>query len=108
MKDTQQYTITLEAEDSKGQPTTDAGITWSEDSGGTVVVLQPSQDGMSVLVVAGVPGTSNISATDGTRSFQDVAIVTPGDAAVLVGTESAVEDQPAPATSSPATSTPGA
>lgn len=109
MKDTQQYTITLDPKDSKGFDTTDAGITWTEDSAGAVVTLQVADDSLSALVVAVAPGTANIKASDGTREFDGSATVTPGDVVTLVGAEGAVEDQPAaPVTSAPGTSTPGA
>lgn len=93
LKDDEQFTVTLEAEDSKGQDTTDAGIVWTEDSNGQVVTLQPSDDGMSCLVVAGLPGTANYKASDGTREFDGSAIVTAGDVTTLVGTEGQPEPQ---------------
>jgi hypothetical protein len=95
MKDTQQFTVTVEPEDSKGFDTADT-LTWTEDSNGAFVTLQPSDDTLSCLVVAVAPGVANYKASDGAgREFNGVATVTSGDVASLVGVEGAVEDQPA-------------
>lgn len=94
MTDTQQFTASIEVEDSKGFDTTDANaLTWSEDSGGAVVTLQPSADGLSCVIVAVAPGTANYSVTDGTLTGGGSAVVTAGAASQIVVSESAPADQ---------------
>lgn len=65
MADIQFVTLTVDPEDSKNQPTTDNGpFTWTEDSNGTVTTLQASADGTQCNVIAGTPGTANVTVTD--------------------------------------------
>lgn len=96
LTDTQQVTLTVEAEDSKGFPTSDS-LTWTS-SDTTVVSLQPSADTMSCLCVAGNPGLGCVvTVTDGTISATDSVDVVPGGAATLVISEGTPEEQPPPA-----------
>jgi hypothetical protein len=93
LTDTQQVTLSVEPEDSKGQPTSDT-LTWSS-SDGTVIALQPSADTLSCLCVAGVPGAGIVvTVTDGVLSASDNFDVVAGAAASLVITEGTPEDQP--------------
>ncbi len=93
LTDTQQVSLSVEAEDSKGQPTSDT-LTWTS-ADETVVSLQPSADTMSCLVVAGVPGTGVVvTVTDGTISASESFDVVPGGVATLQITEGTPEDQP--------------
>lgn len=102
LTDTQQFTASVEPEDSKGFATTDAGLTWSESSGGAVVTLQPSADGMSCLVVAVAPGSATYQVTDGTRTASGAVDVTAGAVAALVITEGTASEQAPPAPPAPA------
>jgi hypothetical protein len=100
MTDIQQVTLTVMAEDSKGQPVADAGLTWSVDNG-DVVSLQPSADGTSCLCVAGIPGTANVTVSDGSSpplTASEALTVTSSAATQLVVTAGTPEAQPAPAT----------
>lgn len=83
MLDTQAVSYTCEPEDSKGFPVADT-LTWSESSGGAVVIAAPAADGLSCQFTAVAPGTSTITVTDGTLSGSDVITVTAGPAAQLV------------------------
>ena|SRR6202035_3172253 len=60
--DSQQVTLTVTAEDSKGQPVSDT-LTWTVDDA-AVVAITPSADGTSVLCVAGSEGTANVTVAD--------------------------------------------
>jgi len=93
--DDQQVVLTVEAEDSEGQPVTDT-YSWQVDVSATIAIT-PSEDGTSCLCVAGVPGTANVTVTDGstpplsaTESFTVIA----GSATQLVITPGAIETQP--------------
>lgn len=91
--DNQQVTATLNARDSKGQPTNDT-VEWSSDNE-NVVTVQPSDDGMSCLVVAGNPGTGAVvTATDGTLTATASFDVVPGGVATIDMTFGTPEDQP--------------
>jgi len=96
MTDTQQVTLSVKPEDSKGAPTTGDTVTWSEDSSGAVVTLQPSADGLSCVVVANAPGTANVTATDGTLTGTDTITVDPGATSQLALSEGPVTDQAPP------------
>jgi hypothetical protein len=93
MTDTQQVSVSVQPEDSKGNDTTDSNLTWSADDNGAVVSLQPSADGTSCLFVANEPGTSNYSVTDGTITGGGTITVTAGAATQLVVTEGQPADQ---------------
>ena len=97
MSDTQQVTAHVRPEDSKGFDTTDANLTWTEDSNGAVVTPQPSDDGTSCTFVGVAPGTANYTVSDGTRSAVGAVTVQPGNVAQLAVTEDAPVDQAAPA-----------
>ena len=93
LTDTQQVTLSVEPEDSKGFPTSDT-LTWSS-SDDTVVSLQPSADTLSCLCVAGNPGAAvTVTVTDGTISASDNFDVVPSGTASLVITEGTPEQQP--------------
>ena len=93
LTDTQQVTLTVEPEDSKGFATSDT-LSWSS-SDTTVVSLQPSADTLSCLCVAGNPGTGIVvTVTDGTLSASDNFDVVASAAASLVITEGTPEPQP--------------
>ena len=93
LTDTQQVTLTVQPEDSKGFATSDT-LTWSS-ADDTVVSLQPSADTLSCLVVAGNPGLGVVvTVTDGTISATDSFDVVPGGVATLQITEGTPEDQP--------------
>jgi len=94
MTDTQQVTVTVMPEDSKGNATSDAALVWSSDDAGAVVVLQPAADGLSCLFVANEPGTANYTVTDGTLTAPGSVVVTAGAATQLVASEGTPEDQP--------------
>lgn len=94
MKDDQQVTYSVEAEDDRGFAVADS-LTWSADDGGAVLTVTPSADGMSAVFAAVAPGTATITATDGTLSASDLITVTTGDVASLVLTPGAPEAQPA-------------
>lgn len=89
MKDTEQVDITVEAEDTKGQPTADT-LTWTMDDAGqaTGAAFNVSADTMTATVVAGNPGTATMTATDPNGlSGVSAVVVTAGDAATLVLTQ---------------------
>lgn len=95
LTDNQQVTLSVEAEDSKGNEVADT-FTWTVDNG-DVIVLTVSDDTMSALCVAGAVGAANVTVTDSsatplsaTQSFT----VTAGEASQLVITPGAIEAQP--------------
>lgn len=92
LTDAEKFTYSVEAEDSRGFQVADT-LTWSEDSGGAVITLTPSDDGMSAEVVAVAPGTANVTVTDGTLSGADVVTVTTGPVAQIVLTPGPVAEQ---------------
>jgi hypothetical protein len=93
LTDIQQCELSVLPEDSKNQPTSDT-LTWSS-SDDTVISLQPSEDTLSCLCVAGVPGAGVVvTVTDGTISASDNFDVVPSGVASLVITEGTPEDQP--------------
>lgn len=97
LTDTQQVSLSVKPEDSKGAPTTGDTVTWTADDSGAVVTLQPSADGLSCVVVAVAPGTANVTATDGTLTGTDAITVDPGATSQLVLSEGPVTDQAPPA-----------
>lgn len=93
LTDTQQVTLTVAAEDSKGFATSDS-LTWST-ADPSVVSLQPSADTMSCLCVAGNPGLGVVvTVTDGTISATESFDVVPGGVATLQISEGTPEEQP--------------
>jgi hypothetical protein len=94
LTDTQQVTLSVAAEDSKGFAVSDT-LTWSS-ADDTIVSLQPAADGMSCLCVAGNPGTGNVvTVTDGTLTATESFDVVPSGVATLTITPGTPEDQPA-------------
>lgn len=94
LTDTQQVTLSVDPEDSKGQSVSDT-LTWTS-SDDTVVSLQPATDGKSCLCVAGNPGTGVVvTVSDGTLSATDNFDVVAGDVAQLKISEGTPEAQPA-------------
>jgi len=92
LTDAEKFTYTVEPEDSRGFQVADT-LTWSEDSGGAVITLTPSDDGLSADVAAVAPGTANVTVTDGTLSGTDVVTVTTGPVAQIVLTPGPVSEQ---------------
>jgi hypothetical protein len=90
--DTEQFTLTLEAQDSKGFAVADT-LTWTVDNP-AVVSLQVSSDTMSATIVAGAPGSAVVTITDGTLTATEAVDVVPGAVAKLVLTEGPVTPQP--------------
>jgi hypothetical protein len=65
MADNEYVTLTVDPEDARGNPSSDAGITWASDDSGQFVTLTPSADGTQVNVGAVGPlGTANVTPTD--------------------------------------------
>ena len=62
LTDTQQVTVSVSEQDSKGQPVSDQ-LAWSVDNG-SVISLVPSADTQSCLCVAGTDGTATVTVTD--------------------------------------------
>lgn len=97
LHDDEQFTLSVQPEDSKGFPVSGDQITYAADDG-TVVSLQPADDGLSCLVVAGNPGSAVITISDGTVSATEAVDVVAGDVATFQVTEGTPEKQaPAPA-----------
>lgn len=100
LTDTQQVSLAVEPEDSKGIATSDS-LTWST-ADSTVVSLQPSADTLSCLCVAGNPGLGVVvTVTDGTISATESFDVVAGAAASLVITPGTPVEQPPPAPPAP-------
>lgn len=96
LTDTQQVTVSIAEQDSKGQPVADQ-LTWSVDDPG-VISLVPSDDTQSCLCVAGTDGTATVTVTDNSvtppLTATDVITVVSSAATSLVISEGAPEDQP--------------
>jgi hypothetical protein len=96
LTDIQQVTLSVLAEDTKGQPVSDT-FTWAVDNG-DVIALTPSADTMSCLCVAGIPGTANVSVSDGSTpplTASESFTVTSSAATQLVVSAGTPEAQPA-------------
>lgn len=91
LHDTEQFTLTLEAQDSKGFAVADT-LTWTVDDP-NVVSLQVSSDTMSATILAGAPGSAVVTITDGTLTATEAVDVVPGAVAKLVLTEGPVTSQ---------------
>ena len=78
MTDQQQVRYSLQAVDAKGFPTKLGDVpTWTP-SDPTIISVQPSADGMSCLVVAGVPGAAQLAVLDpatGISGTDDITVV---------------------------------
>jgi len=98
LTDTQQVTLTVAEQDSKGQPVTGDNLTWTVDNA-TAAAITPSADGLSCLVVAGTDGIATVTVTDATVTppvtSTDVITVVSSAATGLVITEGTPEAQPA-------------
>ena len=93
LTDTQQVSLAVEPEDSKGEPTSDTLTLTTANP--AVVSLQPSADGLSCLCVAGAPGLGAVvTVSDGTISATESFDVLAGAVASLVITPGTPEDQP--------------
>lgn len=93
IKDSEQFSISVAVQDSKGFPVSGDTLTYSQ-ADPAVVSLQPSADGLSCLIVGGNPGSTVVTITDGTISATEAVDVVPGDAATFQITEGAAEPQP--------------
>lgn len=93
IKDSEQFSISVEVDDAKGFVVSGDQITYSA-SDDTVVSLQPSADGLSCLIVGGAPGSTVVTVSDGTISATEAVDVVAGDAATFKITEGAAEPQP--------------
>lgn len=91
IKDSQQFDYTLQITDKKGAPADVDGVPRWTSSNELVAAVEPSADGKSATVVAGVPGTATIAVSadadlgEGVTEIsgaEDV-VVTPGGAAVI-------------------------
>jgi hypothetical protein len=97
--DDEQFSLTVQATDAKGFPTTDPNLSWSVDNA-DVLSLVVSEDKQSATVVAGVPGSAVVTLTDGTLTVTEAVDVVPGGVALITLTEGTVEKQ-APAAPAP-------
>jgi hypothetical protein len=99
LTDTQQVTLSVAEQDSKGQPSADT-LAWSVDNA-NVISLVPSADTQSCLCVAGTDGTATVTVADNSvtppLTATDVITVVSSAATSLVISEGTAEDQP-PAT----------
>lgn len=95
IKDNEQFTVSVEVEDSKGFPVSGDTLTYTA-ADTSVVSLQPSADGLSCLIVAGNPGSTVVTVTDGTITATEAVDVVAGDAATFQITEGTAEPQAAP------------
>lgn len=94
LKDNEQFSISVEVDDSKGFPVSGDAVTYTA-ADPSVVSLQPSDDGLSCLIVAGNPGSTVVTVSDGTITATEAVDVVAGDAATFKITEGAAEPQPA-------------
>jgi hypothetical protein len=91
--DNQEVTLSVEAEDSMGQPVSDT-FTWTVDVAATIAIT-PS--GNTCLCVAGAPGTATVTVVDGSTpplSATETFTVVAGQASQLVITPGAITTQP--------------
>ena len=93
IKDSEQFSISVEVDDSKGFAVSGDALTYTT-SDPAVVSLQPSADGFSCLIVGGNPGSAVVTVSDGTICATEAVDVVPGDAATFKITEGAAEPQP--------------
>jgi hypothetical protein len=96
ISDTQQVTLSVAEQDSKGQPVTGDSLAWSVDNP-AVIALTPSADTYSCLCVAGTDGVATITVADSSvtppLTATDVITVTSSAATGLVVSEGTAEDQ---------------
>lgn len=96
LTDTQQVTLTVQATDAKGSPTTgDAPTTlaWTIDNP-TVATLQVSTDTLTCTVIAGTVGSGVVTVTAGSLSATIAVDVIAGGAAKFVIGEGVPVEQP--------------
>lgn len=89
--DNEQFTLAAVAADAKGFAVADA-LTWTVDDS-TVASLIVADDGQSVTVVAGNPGSAIVTVTDGTLTATEAVDVVAGDVALITLTEGPVTPQ---------------
>lgn len=95
LHDNEQFDLSASTEDAKGFETADT-LTWTADDE-TVVTLNVSDDTKTCTVIAGAPGSTVITVTDGTNSATEAVDVITGDTTAIVLGEGAVTEQPAAA-----------
>jgi hypothetical protein len=96
LTDTQQVTLSVAEQDSKGQPVTGDALAWSVDNP-AVIAVTPSADSYSCLCVAGTDGTATVTVADNSvnppLTATDVLTVVSSAATALVISEGTAEDQ---------------
>lgn len=95
--DTQQYTVSVAEQDTKGQPVTGDNLSWTIDNP-AVATITPSADGYSAVIAGQSDGTANYTVSDSTvdpplTGSGSVTVVSSA-ATSLVVSEGAPEDQP--------------
>lgn len=90
--DNEQFDITVDAQDSKGQPTADT-FTVTVDNASVISVVDGA-DGKTFTLVAGVPGSAVVTIGDGNLSATEAVDVVPGGAVTIAISEGAVSTQP--------------
>ena len=93
LADSQQVTISVDPVDSKGFDVTGDTITYTS-ADPTIIAVQPASDGLSVLCVAGNPGSTTVTISDGTITGTEAFDVTTGPVASFKITEGTPVDQP--------------
>jgi len=96
LADNEQVTISVDPVDSKGFDVTGDTITYTS-ADPSVIAVQPASDGLSVLCVAGNPGSTTVTISDGTITGTEAFDVTAGPVASFKITEGTPEPQPVPA-----------
>jgi hypothetical protein len=93
LHDDEQVTLTIQAKDAKGYDVADSGLTWSVDDD-TVASIEVSDDGESCTILAGAPGSTVVTVTDGAAITATKAVdVVPGGVATIVIAEGDVTKQ---------------
>lgn len=95
LKDNQQFSLSVATQDAKGFATTDSALTVTSADTGVLTVSGPDASGQ-YTAVAGNPGSTVVTATDGVSTGTLAVDVTSGDTSSIVITEGAVTDQPVP------------
>jgi hypothetical protein len=90
--DNEQFSLTADPVDSKGVPLADV-LTWTVDND-SVATLSVSPDTHTCTVVAGLPGSTIVTVSDGMLSATEAVDVIPGGVATIRITEGPVEPQP--------------
>jgi hypothetical protein len=93
LHDDEQVTLTVQAKDAKGFDVADTGLTWTVDND-TVASIEVSDDGESCTILAGVPGSTVVTVTDGAAITATKAVdVVPGGVATITIAEGEVTKQ---------------